>query len=178
MLKKKSLFITFEGIEGSGKSYQSLKLYKSLKKKNIPVILTREPGGTRSAEKIREVILDDYFHPDSKEKFDTIKVVQKNEIFTSLDVWIGKKNKVEVISNQDYYLTIPKRKKKTIKAVLEYKGPIEAPIKKGDKLALLNVYVSGELKKQIDLFSTENIRRSNIFSRLLTSLNYLVWGDV
>ena len=70
MLRKKSLFITFEGIEGSGKSYQSLKLYKSLKKKNIPVILTREPGGTRSAEKIREVILDDYFHPDSKEKFD------------------------------------------------------------------------------------------------------------
>jgi len=70
MLKKKSLFITFEGIEGSGKSYQSLKLYKSLKKKNIPVILTREPGGTSSAEKIREVILDDYFHPDSKEKFD------------------------------------------------------------------------------------------------------------
>ena len=70
MLKKKSLFITFEGIEGSGKSYQSLKLYKSIKKKNISVVLTREPGGTRSAEKIREVILDDYFHPDSKEKFD------------------------------------------------------------------------------------------------------------
>ena len=70
MLKKKSLFITFEGIEGSGKSYQSLKLYKSIKKKNISVILTREPGGTRSAEKIRKVILDDYFHPDSKEKFD------------------------------------------------------------------------------------------------------------
>ena len=70
MLKKKSLFITFEGIEGSGKSYQSLKLYKSIKKKKISVVLTREPGGTRSAEKIREVILDDYFHPDSKEKFD------------------------------------------------------------------------------------------------------------
>ena len=70
MLKKKSLFITFEGIEGSGKSYQCLKLYKSLKKKNIPVILSREPGGTRSAEKIREIILDDYFHPDSKDKFD------------------------------------------------------------------------------------------------------------
>ena len=70
MLKKKSLFITFEGIEGSGKSYQSLKLYKSIKKKNFSVVLTREPGGTRSAEKIRKVILDDYFHPDSKEKFD------------------------------------------------------------------------------------------------------------
>ena len=69
MYKKKSLFVTFEGIEGSGKSYQSRKLYKNLKKKNISVILTREPGGTESAEKIRRVILDDYFHQDSKEKF-------------------------------------------------------------------------------------------------------------
>ena len=69
MYKKKAIFITFEGIEGSGKSYQCKKLYKNLKNKKIPVILTREPGGTGSAEKIRKVILDDYFHPDSKEKF-------------------------------------------------------------------------------------------------------------
>ena len=69
MFKKKSFFVIFEGIEGSGKSYQSLKLYKNLKKKKISVILTREPGGTKSAEKIRRVILDDYFHHDSKEKF-------------------------------------------------------------------------------------------------------------
>ena len=70
MYKAKSLFITFEGIEGSGKSYQSKKLYKSIKKRKIPVILTREPGGTKSAEKIRQVILKDYFHPKSKETFD------------------------------------------------------------------------------------------------------------
>ena len=69
MYKKKSLFITFEGIEGSGKSYQSKKLYTNLIKKKIPVILTREPGGTKSAEIIRKVILDDYFQTDSREKF-------------------------------------------------------------------------------------------------------------
>ena len=69
MYKKRPLFVTFEGIEGSGKSYQSIKLCKNLKKRKIPAILTREPGGTKSAEKIREVILDDYFYPDSKEKF-------------------------------------------------------------------------------------------------------------
>ena len=69
MYKKKSLFVTFEGIEGSGKSYQCRKLYKNLKKMRIPVLLTREPGGTSGAEKIREVILKDYFHPDSREKF-------------------------------------------------------------------------------------------------------------
>jgi len=70
MYKKKSLFVTFEGIEGSGKSYQCQKLYKNLKKKKITAIFTREPGGTNSAEKIRDIILKDYFDPDSKEKFD------------------------------------------------------------------------------------------------------------
>ena len=58
MYKKKSLFITFEGIEGSGKSYQSKKLYIKLKKKKLPVVITREPGGTKSAEKIRKLILN------------------------------------------------------------------------------------------------------------------------
>jgi len=42
MYKKKSLFIAFEGIEGSGKSYQSKKLFKNLKKGKISSILTRE----------------------------------------------------------------------------------------------------------------------------------------
>ena len=69
MYKKKPLFVTFEGIEGSGKSYQCRKLHKELRKKNLSVILTREPGGTKSAEKIRKVILEDYFASDSKEKF-------------------------------------------------------------------------------------------------------------
>ena len=70
MYKKKSIFITFEGIEGSGKSYQAKKLYQNIKKKNISPVLTREPGGTKSAEIIRDVILKDYFHLNSKEKFD------------------------------------------------------------------------------------------------------------
>ena len=69
MYKKKSLFVTFEGIEGSGKSYQSKKLFRKIKSMRLPAIYTREPGGTRVAEKIRKVILEDYFHPDSEEKF-------------------------------------------------------------------------------------------------------------
>ena len=69
MYKKKSLFIVFEGIEGSGKSYLSKRLYKRLKKKGYPVILTREPGGTNRAERIRKIILTDYFKKRNYEKF-------------------------------------------------------------------------------------------------------------
>ena len=70
MYKKKSLFVTFEGVEGSGKSYQSKKLFKKVKKIFSSTLYTREPGGTKSSEIIRKVILNDYFNPDSKEKFD------------------------------------------------------------------------------------------------------------
>ncbi len=69
MYKKKPLFVTFEGIEGSGKSFQSKKLFRNLKKKKIPAILTREPGGTIGAERIRKVILEDYFYENSSIKF-------------------------------------------------------------------------------------------------------------
>ena len=69
MYKKKSLFVTFEGIEGYGKSYQIRRLYKNLKRKNIHSILTREPGGTKGAEIIRNLILKDYFYHNPKERF-------------------------------------------------------------------------------------------------------------
>ncbi len=70
MFKKKPFFIVFEGVEGCGKSYQSKKLFQNLKKKKIKVNLTREPGGTKSSELIRSLILKDYFSKDKKEKFD------------------------------------------------------------------------------------------------------------
>ena len=70
MYKKKPFFIVFEGVEGCGKSYQSKKLYSKLIKKNIKAILTREPGGTKSSELIRNLILKDYFNRSTKNKFD------------------------------------------------------------------------------------------------------------
>jgi len=70
MYKKKPFLIVFEGVEGCGKSFQSKKLLNNLKKKRIPALLTREPGGTKSAELIRNLILKDYFNHEIKEKFD------------------------------------------------------------------------------------------------------------
>ena len=70
MYKKKPFFIVFEGVEGCGKSFQSKKLFKNLKKKKVQSILTREPGGTKTAELIRNLILKDYFSKSNKEKFD------------------------------------------------------------------------------------------------------------
>ena len=70
MYKKKPFLIVFEGVEGCGKSFQSKKLYRRLKKIKVDTILTREPGGTKSSELIRNLILKDYFTKNNKEKFD------------------------------------------------------------------------------------------------------------
>ena len=70
MYKKKPFFIVFEGIEGSGKSYLSKKLYNNLKNKGFKIIKTREPGGTPGAERIRKLILKDYFGKNNINLFD------------------------------------------------------------------------------------------------------------
>ena len=70
MFKKKPFFIVFEGVEGCGKSYQCRKLKKNLFRKGIKSIITREPGGTKSSELIRNLILKDYFNRNTKDKFD------------------------------------------------------------------------------------------------------------
>ena len=53
-----SAFITFEGPDGSGKSTICNLVYDELLKNNIKTIKTREPGGTRISENIRDLILD------------------------------------------------------------------------------------------------------------------------
>ncbi len=55
---KKGLFITFEGLEGCGKTSQAKMLYDFLIKQKIPSIYTKEPGGTKIGDKIRKILLD------------------------------------------------------------------------------------------------------------------------
>jgi len=111
-------------------------------------------------------------------KFDTIEVAKKNETFSSLDTWLGKKNRVDIYVKDDIYITVPKRKKKSISAYIEFNGPILAPIEKDAKLGVLNIFLNNELFIQHDVFSMEKIKKVNIFSRLIRTFNFFVWGDV
>ena len=109
--------------------------------------------------------------------YDTVQVAKKGEDLLSLKLWMGKKPQVKVSVNEDLFFTVPKRKRSTVKAIVEYNQPIQAPIKKGDEIGKLKVYIAGNLKKETKILSNEDIKRTNIFNRVFRSLNYFVWGD-
>jgi len=94
MYKKKPFFITFEGIEGSGKSYQSKKLYKNLIKQKISAVYTREPGGSKSAEKIRKFLLTGKKNKFNKITDTLLYMASRSEHFENLIKPSLKKNKV------------------------------------------------------------------------------------
>lgn len=110
--------------------------------------------------------------------FDLVNISKAKEPFHKVEVWQGKEDKIDVYTNQDVYKTIKKAKKKLLKVSIKYEGPIEAPIQKDEKVAILKVVYDDEIVGEYDLLASKKVKKVNFVSRLLKSLNYLIWGDV
>ena len=110
--------------------------------------------------------------------FDLVQIAQANKPIGSVEIWLGKENIVQTYTKKDIYKTIKKAKKKLLKVSINYEGPIEAPIKKDQKIATLRVSYNNEQIEEYDLLSAKEIKRVNFISKLIKSLNYLIWGDV
>ncbi len=110
--------------------------------------------------------------------FDLINITKKDKVFDKIDVWLGKKDTVDVYVDQDIYQIIKKGQKKLMKITTKYNGPVEAPIKKDQIVGKLRVVYDQELVGEYNLLSSQNVKKVNVFSRLMKSLNYLIWGDV
>ena len=91
-----------KGLKVSGKTYLSNRLYKKVGTMRMPAIYTREPGGTRIAEKIRTVILEDYFHTNSKEKLN--KYTDTLLYLAARNEHIEKKIKTSNSKEENYYM--------------------------------------------------------------------------
>ena len=110
--------------------------------------------------------------------FDLIHIAKKNTEIAELEVWLGNKNSVKVYVNENIYKTIPKARKRYLKAVIEYNGPVEAPVDKNEIIGVLKIFYKNNLLNEYDLLAFEEIKKVNIFTRLIKSINYLIWGDV
>ena len=110
--------------------------------------------------------------------FDLVEINKANKPIDQVEVWLGKESHVDVHVDRDIYKTIKKAKKKLLKISIKYNGPIEAPIKKDQKVGKFKVVYDQELIGEYDLLASNDVQKVNIFTRLIKSLNYLIWGDV
>jgi len=110
--------------------------------------------------------------------FDLVEITRANTPIEDIGVWLGKKDTVKTYIKNDIYKTIPKAKKRLLKLSLNYNGPIQAPIKKDDILGKLKLTYNGDLIEEYDLLAYEDVKKLNVFSRLIKSINFLIWGDV
>ena len=107
----------------------------------------------------------------------TYKIAEKDSPVFDLDVWLGKIEKVKGYVKEDLYITINKNELKDLKVSLMYSGPLKAPIAKDDKIGNLVIQTSNE-KRNIEVYSSEKIKKVNFIKSLFLSFNYMIWGDV
>ena len=110
--------------------------------------------------------------------FDLIEIAKSKNPIDKVDVWLGKENELEVYVDQDIYKIIKKAQKRLLKVTTNYVGPIEAPIQKDQIIGKLKVVYDENLLGEYNLLASKTIKKVNIFTRLIKSLNFLIWGDV
>jgi D-alanyl-D-alanine carboxypeptidase (penicillin-binding protein 5/6) len=108
----------------------------------------------------------------------TFEISKKEDTNFEIDTWLGKENKINAITKEDYFITINKKDIRHLTVTLNYNGPVKAPIQKGDKVAELIISKKDETLKKLPLYASEDLKKVNFFRSLITSLNYLIWGDV
>ncbi len=163
-----------DGIKTGYLAYEKYSLASSIERNGRRLIAVASGFETKNSRSKESAKLLTY----GITNFDTIEITKKNSKISTAEIWLGKKNYVDLYADTDIYKTIPKGRKKYLKVVVDYEGPLEAPIQKGQEVGSLNIYYKDELLDQYTLFANEDVKKLNMISRIIRSINFLIWGDV
>ncbi len=165
------------GVDGVKTGYLAVEKYSlasSMKKNDRRLIAVASGFDTKNLRSSESLKLLNWGFRNTN----TFEISTKEKTFFELDTWLGSRNKIKATTKEDYFLTINKKDISHLTVSLEYSGPIKAPIKKGTQVANLVVSMKEDQIKKLPLYASEDLKKVNFFKSLLTSLNYLVWGDV
>ena len=166
--------IGVDGIKTGYLAYEKYSLASTIKRNDRRIIAVGSGFVSKNERSKQSLKLLTY----GLTNFDTINIAKKEEIFDELDVWQGTQKKIKSYINEDVYQTIPKAKKKYLKVSVNYQGPLKAPILKNDIIGKVKISYKDEQIGEYDLLAFEDVKRQNIFSRFISSINFLIWGDV
>ena len=163
-----------DGIKTGYLAVEKYSLASSIEKKGRRLIAVGSGFETKSSRSRESSKLLTY----GLTNFDLVEISKSKVSLDKVDVWLGKESTVDVYTENDIYKIIKKGQKRKLKIKVVYSGPIEAPIKKDQILAKLKIIYDQEQIGEYNLLSQKDIKKVNIFSRLMKSINYLIWGDV
>ncbi len=166
--------IGVDGIKTGYLAYEKYSLASTIKRNERRIIAVGSGFVSKNSRSKESLKLLTY----GLTNFDTINIAKKDEIFDELEVWQGTQKTVKSYISEDVYQTIPKAKKKYLKVFVDYQGPLKAPILKNDIIGKVKISYKDEKIGEYDLLALEDVKRQNIFSRFISSINFLIWGDV
>ena len=163
-----------DGIKTGYLAVEKYSLASSLKKNGRRLIAVGSGFETKNSRSRESTMLLTY----GITNFDLIEIAKAKKSLDKVDVWLGKEKQVNVYVNEDIYKTIKKAQKRLLKVSINYNGPVEAPIKKNQIVGKLNISYNENIIGEYDLLAANDVKKVNMFSRLMKSINYLIWGDV
>ena len=166
--------IGVDGIKTGYLAYEKYSLASTIKRNDRRIIAVGSGFSSKNQRSKESLKLLTY----GLTNFDTVNIAKKEEIFDELDVWQGTKKTVKSYIAEDVYKTIPKAKKKYLKVSVDYQGPLKAPILKNDIIGKVKISYKDKQIGEYDLLALEDVKKQNIFSRFISSINFLIWGDV
>ena len=165
------------GVDGVKTGYLAVEKYSlasSMKQNERRVIAVASGFETKNSRSSQSLKLLNWGFRNTN----TFEISKKDETFFEIDTWLGVKPKIKATTKEDFYVTINKKDIRYLTVLLDYKGPIQAPIYKDTEIAKIIVTQKDNTIKEIPLYAAEDVKKVNFFKSLLTSLNYLIWGDV
>lgn len=104
-------------------------------------------------------------------------ILTANKVVDEVDVWLGQKGKVKLMSDRDIFALVPRKDVRDIKVEVTYQAPIPAPIKKGQKVANVVITIPGKDPINHYLVAAEDVDQAGFLSRISMAYNYLVYGN-
>jgi D-alanyl-D-alanine carboxypeptidase (penicillin-binding protein 5/6) len=109
-------------------------------------------------------------------EFDNYHLFKKDDVVSSADIWLGNAGKVDLVTDQDITLTVPRKDRKDMKVSVVYEGPIPAPISAGQQVATLKVEIPNQDAQSFPLYAKSGVERLGLVGRIGAAIKYLVWG--
>ena len=163
-----------DGIKTGYLAVEKYSLASSVKRETRRLISVASGFNTKSSRTIDSIKLINWGYRHS----DTFEVSKKEETKFKIKTWLGKNEHLEAVTKEDIYVTVGKKDARKFKVILEYEGPIKAPVNKDQEVAKLNIFIKDDLIKTVPLYSVNEVKKINFFKSVFLSLNYMIWGDV